>query len=194
MKKEIRQETSRKITRGRYLSRHCQRLIVTYVLFTTWLNRCQSIHRLHVLLANTTLASSQRSISSGYQARYRASGRSSRENLRGTGVKSLRSLPEKELRSTGDYRTCVRSMERMEVRSFRGKECERDASTELLRKQARHEASGKKRNVTRSNWLQRRRNREEPARRELREIFAVENRFLEIVSRETLFVTAPGCR
>lgn len=97
-----------------------------------------------MLLANTTLASSQRSISSGYQARYRASGRSSRENLRGTGVKSLRSLPEKELRSTGDYRTCVRSMERMEVCSSRGKECERDASTELLRKQARHEASGKK--------------------------------------------------
>lgn len=194
MKKEIRQETSRKITRGLYLSRHCQRLIVTYVLFTTWLNRCQSIHRLHVLLANTTLASSQRSISSGYQARYRASGRSSRENLRGTGVKSLRSLPEKELRSTGDYRTCVRSMERMEVRSSRGKACERVASTEPLRKQARHEASGKKRNVTRSNWLQRRRNRKEPARKELRGIFAVENRFLEIVSRETLFATAPGCR
>lgn len=83
-----------------------------------------------MLLANTTLASSQRSISSGYQARYRASGRSSRENLRGTGVKSLRSLPENELRSTGDYRTCVRSMERVEVRSFRGKACERDASTE----------------------------------------------------------------
>lgn len=147
-----------------------------------------------MLLANTTLASSQRSISSGYQARYRASGRSSRGNLRGTGVKSLRSLPEKELRSTGDYRTCVRSMERMEVRSSRGKACERDASTKPLRKQARHKASGKKRNVTRSNWLQKRRNREEPARRELRGIFAVENRFLEIVSHETLFATAPGYR
>lgn len=78
-KKKSHRKRLEKITRGRYLSRHRQRLGGTYVLFTTRLNRCQSIHRLHVFPARggRKAASADR-----YRADIRTiSRRSSRGNL-----------------------------------------------------------------------------------------------------------------
>lgn len=106
--KEIAEETSGKDNkRSVFIETSVLRLGGTYVLFTTRLNRCQSIHRLHVFPAR---AVSKAPSADRYRADIRTiSRRSSRGNLHHWGKKSGREgLPGEELRSTGGYWTCAR--------------------------------------------------------------------------------------